>query len=105
MKVILRVDGNTDEILAVYNRPDDYELAEYEFELPDGAEKPQPSKAYIYDRSTDTLEQNSMFASSERVDRGEMSSQTKTAFRDARSNDDVQAQLDILFEILTGEHP
>lgn len=39
------------------------------------------------------------------VQRQKVSEQSKQDFRDARSNDDLQTQLDILFEIVTGEEP
>lgn len=39
------------------------------------------------------------------VDRKNISGTAKDQFRSARSNGDMQTQLDILFEILTGEAP
>lgn len=39
------------------------------------------------------------------VRRDRVSTLSKDEFRNARSNGDMQAQLDILFEILTGEQP
>lgn len=39
------------------------------------------------------------------VNRSKISAASKTAFRDARANGDLQTQLDIIFEMLTGEQP
>lgn len=37
------------------------------------------------------------------VQRGKFSEQSRQAFKDARDAGDVQAQLDVLYEVLTGE--
>ena len=39
------------------------------------------------------------------VTRAKVSDHTRQEFVNARENDDIQAQLDIIFEILTGDHP
>jgi hypothetical protein len=51
---------------------------------------------------TNTTE-DSFYGQSEKVDRLEISKETKDKFIEARENDDTQKQLNVMWEIITGD--
>ena len=60
--------------------------------------EPQPTP----ERNSDQLDE---LRDEEPLRRARITGDTKQVFRDARENEDLQTQLDVLFEIMTGEEP
>lgn len=75
-------------------------------DIPDPPDE-NPPRAYQWDESTEewVFDETYTAPNPPSVNRDLVSSHTRQAFRDARANDDLQTQLDILFEVLTGETP
>ena len=90
-----------------YEIDDEYQAADDEIVVNPSSVDHRRIDAYRVDTSSDPakLVKKSNPQTPESVQREEISQESKDEFRAARSNNDLQTQLDILFEILTGEQP
>lgn len=102
------VVGYTDDgtISGWWHRDDEYDPGANEMAAPETVSGKELVRKKV-DTSVDPPElvDNHDYRKPESVQREEISASSKQAYRDARSDGDQQAQLDILFEILTGEQP
>ncbi len=104
MKTVVRYDTNTGNVVHTAKVPADYDPPENAItvDVPPGK-----AERMMVDTSVDPPEliDGPNYVPPENVRREKISQTSKDRFRTARSNDDLQKQLDVLFEILTGEKP
>lgn len=104
-QLILKYNQNTGEITGREYQPDDYTpgSGEYAIENAENADiRNLEGRKLDLSKEPPILVPNPGYPP---VRRSKVSEGSKRAFRDARSNNDLQTQLDILFEVLTGEKP